>query len=121
MLLVLLISLFLLQLWLAFAPLKDSSHLASLWKRMIALTALTLLLLVLSSMSVKKQVLASEQVVLEHLEVPSEVETLTIQELYLFTKCFKVRLDPVAKVVCETEQLRCTIPSGILKLKISWC
>ena len=108
-------------LWLALE--LHSGSLAHVYssKRMIVWIALMLLLAVLLSMSAKKQALASEQEVFVPLEAQSETETLTIQELYLFTKCFKVRLDPVAKAECETEQLHCTIQSGIMKFKISWC
>ena len=111
----------LLLLWQVLGRHSDSSHLAFSLRRTIALILSTLLLLALLNMFLKKPALASELEVSEHLEVESETEMLTIQELYLFTKCFKVRLDPVAKVECETEQPPCTTQFGTLKLKISWC
>ena len=112
---------FLLLLWQALGHHSDSSQVAFLLRRTIVLIALMLLLVASSSMLAKKPALASEQELSVRLEAPSETETLTIQELYLFTKCFKVRLDPVAKAACEMEPLRCTIQSGIMKLKISLC
>src|SRR5210317_1456364 len=113
----LLILVSLLLLWQVLGHHSDSSHLAFLLRRTIALTLSMLLLLALLNMYLKKPVLASELARSEHSVVQSEVETLTIQELFRFIKCFRVRHDPVAKEECETELPPCIIQSGILKLK----
>ena len=108
----------LLQLWLGFVHLKDNLVVVCLLKLATVLIVSMLLLVVSSSMSVKRQALASEQEASEHLVVQSAKETLTIQELFRSIKCSKVQQEVVVKEECATEPLPCTIPFGTWKLKI---
>src|SRR5210317_604018 len=110
-----LILVFLLLLWQVYELHNDNFLPVSLLRQMIRWTLLMLLLALLLNMSVKKLALASEQDPFEHLEVQLEAETLTIQELFHFIKCFKQQLDPALKEECETEQLPYTIPFGTWK------
>ena len=111
----------LLLLWLALERRKGSFHPVYSLKLQTVWTVLMLLLAVSLSMYPRKQASGSEQDRSVHWDHQLETEMLTTQELYLFTKCFKVQLVPAVKGVCEMEQPHCTILSGTTKLKIFWC
>ena len=111
----------LLQLWLVYAPHKDSLVPVFSLRRTTVLTVLMLLLAVSLSTLVKKPALASEPDPYGPWARLLERVTPTTQESFPSTRCFNLPLEVAAKAACEMEPLHCTILYGIWKSKTCLC